>query len=104
MIDLKTTLRMPSVMSEPHKRQGAVYKKSMNNSETKFLYVTPKKAQFHTIENENDLLADIKTILTRQEKILGLHDAETLRQILPVNTASYFWNGCEHISKELYGL
>jgi len=104
VIDLKTTLRMPSTMSEAHKRQAAIYKRAMGNHHTRFLYVTPKKSQFHDLEDEKPILENVKQILNRQEKMLALHDKETLRQILPVNTSSFYWNGCENVSKELYGL
>jgi len=104
VVDLKTTLRMPTNMSDEHKRQAAIYGKAAGNRHVRFLYVTPKKAQFHDLEGGDEILQSVKVILNRQEKMLALHDAETLRQILPVNLQSFFWNGSEHIAKELYSV
>lgn len=104
IIDLKTTLRMPSVMSDAHKRQQAIYSKAMGNCGVKFLYVTPKKASLLENDNEGDTLTEIKAVLNRQEKILSLHDAETLKSIVPVNLSSFYWNGAENIRKDLYGI
>lgn len=104
VIDLKTTLRMPSVMSDAHKRQQAIYSKALGNTGVKFLYVTPKKAAILENDNEGDTLAEIKAILNRKEKLLALHDAETLKNIVPVNLSSFYWNGAENIRKELYGI
>lgn len=104
IIDLKTTLRMPSTMSDAHKRQAAIYCKGAGNKQARFLYVTPKKAQFHDLEDPAPILENVKAILNRQERMLALNDAETIRQIVPVNTGSFYWNGSEGILKELYGL
>lgn len=103
VVDLKTTLRMPSVMSDAHNRQGAIYKKAMGNKAMKFLYVTPKKSCWHEVEDENPWLAQIKAILNRQEKALRL-DAEALKDIMPVSMSSFYWMGDERIRKELYGV
>lgn len=103
VVDLKTTLRIPTVMSDSHARQGAIYKKASGNKAMRFLYVSPKKSTWHDIENENETLAEIKTILNRQEKALRL-DHETLRDVIPLNTSSYYWTGDEAIRKEVYGI
>lgn len=104
IVDLKTTLRMPSNMSDPHKRQGAVYQKAMGNMGVKFLYVTPKKSCVFDIEGGADTLREVKEILNRQERFLRLGDAELLRSIVPVNTSSFYWTGSEMVRKELYGI
>lgn len=104
VVDLKTTLRIPSSLSSAHQRQGAVYSKACGNKAVKFLYVSPKKSAVLDIENIDQTLDEIKTILKRQEEMLRLHDADTLRRILPVNVSSFYWNGSESIRKELYGL
>lgn len=104
VIDLKTTLRMPSTMSDAHKRQQAIYSKSLGNCGVKFLYVTPKKAALLENENEGDTLAEIKAVLNRKERLLRMHDAETLKDIVPVNLSSFYWNGAENIRKDLYGI
>lgn len=103
-LDLKTTLRIPSTMSEAHKRQGSIYKKARGNHQMKFLYCSPKKTNMIDVENENETLQDVKNILNRQEALLALHDADTIRKMVPINTSSLYWSGAEDIRKELYNV
>lgn len=102
VIDLKTTMRMPSNMSIEHYRQGAIYK-AATGFDVKFLYVTPKKSKFIDIEDIDETLADIKALLNRQEKMLQ-KDAEDIRQIMPINSGSYYWSDDEALKKQVYGL
>jgi len=103
IVDLKTTLKMPSVMSIGHQRQRAFYQKSNGNTDVKFLYVTPKKCEFKDDGDVNELMAEIKTHLTRQEAFLRLGDKELLRSIVPVDPDSFYWRGNEKVRKELFG-
>jgi len=104
IVDLKTTAKMPSSMSPAHLRQQAVYRQAFGNQEVCFLYVTPKKSQMFSPEGHKETLADIKTILTRQEKFLNLGDRELLRSIVPVSTDSFYWSGSEAVRRNLYGI
>jgi hypothetical protein len=103
VVDLKTTLRAPSAMSMSHLRQGSIYKAASGNFGVKFLYVTPKKAVWHDVENHLEVLAGVKNILNRQEKMLRLLDKEQMRDVVPLVESSFYWNGSEDILKELYG-
>ena len=104
VFDLKTTLRIPSAMSDAHRRQQAVYSKAMGNMGVKFLYVSPKKTSLLENENEGESLAQIKAILNRQEKFLRLGDAEQLKEFIPINTGSFYWSGEENARLNLYGI
>lgn len=104
IIDLKTTLRCPSKMSPPHARQAAVYSKAKGNMACKMLYVTPKKSALYGVDDVSAVLAEVKSILTRQEAFLRLHDKETIQKIIPINAASFYWNNDAHIRTELYGV
>ena len=104
IVDLKTTLKMPSVMPIGHQRQRAFYQKSNGNTDVKFLYVTPKKCEFKDDGDVNELMAEIKTHLTRQEAFLRLGDKELLRSIVPVDPDSFYWRGNEKVRKELFGI
>ena len=103
IVDLKTTLRAPSVISAPHKRQGAIYAKA-KGFDCKFLYVTPKKSVWHDIEDIDETLTEVKTILNRQEKFLRLGDKDKLKESVPVNMDTFYWTGAEQHRDELYGL
>jgi hypothetical protein len=102
VVDLKTTQRMPSEMSDSHKRQACIYQHAMGNQGVKFLYVTGKKSQMFDCGDVKETLAEIKAILNRQEAFLRLGDKELLRSIVPVNTET-FYNDAS-ITKELYGI
>jgi hypothetical protein len=105
LIDLKTTMKMPSKMSDEHILQGVIYKKA-TGMDVKFLYVTGKKSHMFDITQEqvDEWLPRIKAILNRQEKMLRL-DADMIKEIVPVNKGSYYW-GVEdaYIASELYGI
>jgi len=102
IVDLKTTLRMPGVMSLAHQRQRVIYA-SATSTDVEFCYATPKKAELKADGNIPEVLADIKTHLIRLERFLQL-DKETIRACVPVQPDSFYWNGLEHARKELFGL
>lgn len=104
IVDLKTTMRMPSKMTIGHQRQRAFYSKASGNTAVKFLYVTPKKCEFKEDGDPTELMAEIKAHLSRQEKFLSMGDKETLRDIVPVNPDSFYWRGDEAVRTALYGL
>lgn len=105
VIDLKTTLRMPSVMTPAHERQAAIYEKAIGNKGVRFLYVTPKKHGFLECADIEKRLSEIKTLLNRQEAFLRVSaDKETLKNIVPVNTDTFYWSNALDIRREMYGI
>ena len=102
IVDLKTTLRMPTIMSLSHQRQRAIYAKATGD-DVEFLYVTPKKSEFKDDGNVDEIVADIKTHLIRMEKLLSL-DEKTLREIVPVNPDSFYWRDADDIRRNLFNL
>lgn len=104
VVDLKTTMRLPSEMSDEHYRQGAIYRAAMGNCGMKFLYVTGKGIKVHEIEDYSSVLAEIKSLLNRQERFLRLGSAELLQSIVPVNQSSYYWSGDRDLRKEIYSI
>lgn len=104
IVDLKTTLKAPSEMSDPHRRQAAIYRKASGNMAVRFLYVTPKKAVWHECEDVDGTLSEVKQILNRQERFLRLGDKELLRDIVHFDPSSFYWNGNEQGRKEVFGV
>tara|TARA_R110000803_G_scaffold671_6_gene2380 strand:- start:2562 stop:3314 length:753 start_codon:yes stop_codon:yes gene_type:complete len=104
IVDLKTTMRMPSVMAIGHQRQRAFYQKANGNMAVKFLYVTPKKVDMKEDGDADELMAEIKAHLTRQEAFLRLGDKELLKSVVPVDPDSFYWNGDEAVRLELFGV
>lgn len=103
-IDLKTTLRIPSTMSDSHRRQQAIYSKAKGNIGVKFLYVSPKKASLLENADEGESLRQVKAILNRQEKFLKLGNAEELKEFVPVNASAFYWNGEETTRFKFFGI
>lgn len=101
--DIKTTQRMPTVMSTSHRRQAALYKMANPNYTVKFLYLSPKKVQWFTIDDVSEEKAQIKEIVKRMNNMLGVGGADVIKELIPV-TESYYWQGAENIRKELYNL
>lgn len=104
LIDLKTTLRCPSTMSDAHARQAAIYAQARGNMGVKFLYVTPKKSNMIDLEDKNYYLAQVKDILNRQEKLLRAFSKEELLKCVPISLSSFYWNQDIDIRKELFGV
>lgn len=103
LYDLKTTLRIPSIIPPSHQRQGAIYAKARSDYEVRFLYCSPKKSTVHVIENVDETLVEIKEITKRMEEFLQL-DQEVIKKSVPINYASFYWYGDENIRKELYSV
>lgn len=104
VVDIKTSMKLPSCMSSEHMRQGAVYRGAMGNATVKFLYVTGKGYKWHEVENHVPILAEFKEILNRQEKFLKLGNADFLKSIVPVMAGSFYWSGDEALRKEIYNV
>lgn len=102
VVDLKTSSRLPSEMSQSHLRQQAIYKAAMGNCAVKFLYVTGKKSSIFEPEDTRDTLSDIKAILRRQNAFLSIGDIDLLKSVVPV-VPSFYFNDDLNIRKELYG-
>src|SRR5690606_29658042 len=49
--DLKSTARIPSQISDPHARQGAIYTRSGSNWQTRMAYVSEKKIAVYIVDN-----------------------------------------------------
>lgn len=103
-VDLKTTMRLPTIMSDEHMRQGAIYKAAKGNHAVKFLYVSGKSFKWHDIENHLPILAEVKVLLNRQEKFLASGDRDLLKSIVPVNASSYYWSDDSELRKSIYGI
>lgn len=104
IVDLKTTLRLPSEMSDEHLRQGGIYRGASGNNAVRFLYVSGKNAVWHDIPESAPILAEVKVLLNRQERFLRLGNAELLQSVVPINAGSFYWTGDEGIRKEIYGI
>jgi hypothetical protein len=101
IIDIKTTMRMPSEMSKEHYRQASIYKAAYPDCAVRFFYITPKKTQWFDIEDVQGALQETKEIVKRMNAMLGIKK-DTIKQIVPV-IDSYYWTDEPHLRKEIFG-
>jgi hypothetical protein len=103
VIDLKTTERIPSVMSHEHQLQRAIYQHAMGNAAVKFLYVSSKKTAMLEDGDVAKTLAAAKVQISRMEAFLRHCDKETAKAIVPTNRSSFYWKGSENLWEKFYG-
>lgn len=105
VVDLKTTTRVPSSMSPEHRLQRAIYHRAKGNHAVRFLYVSAKKAAWLEDGDPAECLAQAKAQIMRLDTFLAnCPDADTARQVVPVNPHSFFWRGAEPLRSEIFGI
>lgn len=95
IIDLKTTLRVPSAMSETHLRQASIYKTAHMDKRVRFFYCSDKKAEKHTLTREQYDAAMRQVVggAQRLGRFLALSkDPAELAAIVPHESESFYWN------------
>ena len=106
VVDLKTTMRMPSAMTQSHKRQRCIYQRCLGgNQQVKFLYVTPKKSGWLEDGDVDAELATVKAHCNRLERFLSVSDdPQYLASIIPVDPTHFYWSDCIDQRKEIFGI
>lgn len=102
VVDIKCTFRCPSEMSPSHKRQAAIYQLSNLDCQIGFLYLTPKKTQWFWVQDVAEQITEIKGIIRRMNGMLGVGDAQKIKEIIPI-VDSFYWGDCMATRKELFG-
>lgn len=102
IIDIKCTMRAPSEMSASHKRQAAIYQLSNPECQVGFFYITPKKTQFFWVQEVTEQVTEIKGIISRMNGMLGVGDAQKIKEIIPI-VDSFYWSDSMATRKEIFG-
>jgi hypothetical protein len=102
VLDLKTTERLPSAISESHGRQGAIYASAHGNYAMRFAYVKPSagKSDGRAVvvyemsgEEIKRHLDALHQIAIRLGRFLALSsDAAELAALITPNYESFYWN------------
>lgn len=95
VLDLKTTLRVPSGMSETHLRQASVYKTAHMDKRVRFFYVSDKKAEKHTLTREqyDQAMRELTGAALRLQRFLSLSDdPHELAAVVPHSSESFYFN------------
>jgi hypothetical protein len=101
IVDLKTTGRLPTKMSDAHARQASIYARAAGKP-IKFLYISPKNHRWLEPDDIEYHLDAVKAQVSRLERFLSLSDdAKTLASVVPHNPSSFYWKGNHHLEGEL---
>jgi hypothetical protein len=108
VLDLKTTLRVPSEMGAPHLRQASIYKTAHMDKRARFFYASDKKSIKHTLTREqyDQAVKEITLTAQRMERFLGLSkDARELAALVPHDSSSFYFNdpAVKAAAVEIYG-
>jgi hypothetical protein len=94
IIDLKTTLRIPSEISDAHARQVAGYGYAMSdNLDLRITYASDKRAVTYSLENAKQHVEAIVKIAHALERFLSISDdPNELAKYIAVDFDSFYWN------------
>jgi hypothetical protein len=92
IVDLKTTLRIPSEISPQHARQVAFYVHA-TNSEGRLAYVSPSKLAVYRVEDAARSYAEMANIARRLMRFLAVsNDAAELAGIVTPRVTEFWWS------------
>ena len=108
VLDLKTTFRVPSAMSEPHTRQASIYKQAHMDKRVRFAYCSDKKMEKHTLTREgyDAAIREITGAAQKLQKFLSLSDdSQELAAIIPHSSETFYFSdpGAKAKAQEIYG-
>jgi len=107
IVDLKSTARVPSAISEAHARQGAFYAGVGGNSEVRFGYVSEKKIAVYVLQDVAAHLASFVSAAQSIERFLSLSgDSEKLTRCMTPDLSSFYWGdaSARAIAQEIWGI
>jgi len=94
-IDLKTTHRLPSSISDAHKRQLSLYQAMKPEYQIKIAYCTTKKFAVYdlTLEDYEFHMEEIRQATLAAQELLSLYDdPKDLKKIIIPDFSSFYWN------------
>ena len=94
LIDLKTTLRLPSEIKSGHARQIALYQAALSdNMEARIAYVTDKKAATYRLENHREHLRSLEKAALTIQRFLSISDsADELAALTAPDLDSFYFS------------
>lgn len=106
LVDIKTTSRIPSEMTEAHSLQGAIYSAAMGNHEVRFAYLSGKKISVYVLAEPASHLARITRTAQAIERFLTLSDdGELLTKCFAPDMSSFYWGdqSARTLAAEIWG-
>lgn len=106
IVDLKSTSRIPSQITEPHARQGATYTGAGSNQQVRMGYVSPKKISVYIVEDVAYHLKVFRNTAQAIERFLSLSDdGDKLTRCFAPDLASFYWGdqSARNLAQEIWG-
>jgi hypothetical protein len=106
VLDIKSTLKLPTIASAAHARQVSLYTYDTNH-EARVGYFTPSKRGVYRVDDRAKHIADLVNVAQRLERFLGLSDDPTfLASIVCPNVDAFWYSGpaTRAICQEIFGL
>lgn len=106
IVDLKSTARIPSEISEAHARQGAIYTGPGSNRQVRFAYVSSKKISVYVLGNVEAHLRSFVAAAQSIERLLELSDdGEKLTRCFAPDLSSFYWGdaSARALAHEIWG-
>jgi len=106
IVDLKTTSRVPSSVSDAHARQGAFYAGANSNQQVRMAYLSEKKIAVYVVEDVGRHLYTFVTAAQAIERLLSLSDdSEKLTRCFVPDLSSFYWGdaSARSIADEIWG-
>lgn len=97
IIDIKTTLRMPTQITASHGLQGAIYNHALgDNYEVRFVYASNTKCAAYSQDNTREKLEEFRLRAIHREHLLDMFPTwEELAQVTTPNYESFYMSGPE---------
>lgn len=94
IIDIKTQLKLASIIKSNHARQVALYKINISdNLDARLSYITDKKAATYRLENSREHAAALQNIALRMQRFVSLsRDPQELMGLIAPDYDSFYWN------------
>lgn len=106
ILDLKTTARIPSEISDAHSRQGALYLRHGSNLQMRFGYVSSKKMTVYVLADADRHLREFVQAAQAIERLLSLSDdGEALTRCFAPDLSSFYWGDAtaRSLAHEIWG-
>lgn len=95
IVDLKTTLRVPSSFSDAHRRQAALYQHAHANAGVAFVYCSDKRSATLNLDRGDyeEGVRELTHAARRLERFLALSDdPHELADLITPDFGTFYWN------------
>lgn len=106
LVDLKTTARIPTEMSDAHCLQGGIYASAMHNHQVRFAYVSAKKIAVYVLDTPAAHISRAVRVAKAIENFLSLSDdSELLTRCFSPDLSSFYWGdaSARALANEIWG-